>query len=123
MFYDAYLELCNNIGKSPTAVGKILEISQGTISTWKSGKSKPTDKLIYKIAEYFKVDFKELKEGRVVPVQSETDNIQTAITDWMKEEEQRMKETKEFAIKYSQLDDRQKALVSELIDTLLEKRK
>lgn len=30
MFYDAFLELCNEVGKSPTAIGELLGISKGT---------------------------------------------------------------------------------------------
>jgi transcriptional regulator with XRE-family HTH domain len=119
MFYEAFLKLCNSVDKTPSAVGRELGISKTTINFWKTGRNNPSDRTILKIADYFKVDYKALKEGRVVPVQSGLDNIQTAITDWMKEEEQRMNETKEFAIKYSQLTEVQKKLVSDLIDTFL----
>lgn len=130
MFYDAYLELCNSIGKSPTAVGEILEISKGTISTWKSGKSKPTDKLIYKIADYFHVDFKALKEGRIEYTESHPvfEGIEKGTIAKTKEESPKIDfllrqgdiETLiEFSVKYSQLTEVQKKLVSDLIDTFL----
>ena len=62
MFYDVYLKLCTNIGKSPTAVGRELGIVSGTISKWKQGGS-PSPAVLRKIADYFGVSVETLLDS------------------------------------------------------------
>ena len=82
-----------------------------------------------KIADHFKVDYRALKEGRIVPTYAPIEEKpmmfqeEIEVYDATSQNQESIKRSAEFAIKYSQLNDRQKALVSELIDTLLEKRK
>ena len=53
-FYERYKQLCNEVGKTPTGVGKELGIDRATVSYWKSG-SVPKHEKITKIANYFNV--------------------------------------------------------------------
>lgn len=53
-FYDKYLELCNKIGKSPSAVAIEIGLSKPSVNRWKNG-GKPTDATAAKIASYFGV--------------------------------------------------------------------
>ena len=51
-FYQRYIELCNQIGKSPSAVSIEIGLSKSTVNRWKNGGS-PTDATAMKIASYF----------------------------------------------------------------------
>ena len=62
MFYDVFVKLCLKIGKSPTAVGRELNISSGTVSNWKQGGS-PSPAVLRKIADYFGVSVETLLDG------------------------------------------------------------
>ena len=53
-FYGKYVELCNKIGKSPSAVAVEIGLSKPSVHRWKKGGS-PTDATISKIASYFGV--------------------------------------------------------------------
>lgn len=59
-FYKKYIELCNKIGKSPSAVSVELGLSKSTVNRWKNGGS-PTDATATKIASYFDVPVAYLK--------------------------------------------------------------
>lgn len=52
MFYDEYVKLCNQIGRSPSAVAESLGFQKSAVTRWKQG-STPTDNNKRKIAEYF----------------------------------------------------------------------
>lgn len=53
-FYSQYVEMCNRIGKSPSAVSIEIGLSKSTVNRWKKGGS-PTDATASKIASYFGV--------------------------------------------------------------------
>lgn len=53
-FYDKYVEMCNRIGKAPSAVALELGLSKTAVHRWKNGGS-PTDATAAKIASYFGV--------------------------------------------------------------------
>lgn len=53
-FYDNYIEMCNKIGKTPSAVALEIGLSKPTVNRWKNG-SLPTDATLRKIAAYFGV--------------------------------------------------------------------
>lgn len=53
-FYERYVEMCNSIGKSPSAVSIENGFSKSTVNRWKNGGS-PTDATAAKIASYFGV--------------------------------------------------------------------
>ncbi len=54
-FWDTFVRLCNQKGKSPNGVAKELDISSGAITWWKKGERNPTAKMLVKIADYFGV--------------------------------------------------------------------
>lgn len=54
MFYDNFLYLCNQFGKSPNKVASELGLSSSIVTYWSRGKQ-PRDATLYKIAEYFHV--------------------------------------------------------------------
>ena len=68
MFYDTFVKLCNTEDKTPSAVGRELGISKTTIHFWKNGRSEPSDSKHMMIADHFNVDYRALKEGRIVPI-------------------------------------------------------
>ena len=53
-FYDKYVEMCNKIGKAPSAVAIEIGLSKPSVNRWKNGGS-PTDATAAKIASYFGV--------------------------------------------------------------------
>lgn len=53
-FYEKYIEMCNKIGKAPSAVSIEIGLSKSTVNRWKNGGS-PTDATAAKIATYFNV--------------------------------------------------------------------
>lgn len=120
MFYDLYTELCNRVGKSPSAVASELGINKSTVSRWKTGE--PSAKTIYKVAVYFKVSYSALKEGRIEPAQNDLDNLQTITLEYIRSEEEQIRRTAEFATKYAMLPESKKKIISDLIDTFLERK-
>ena len=53
-FYDKYVELCNKIKKSPSAVAIEIGLSKPSVHRWKKGGN-PTDATAAKLADYFGV--------------------------------------------------------------------
>ena len=53
-FYERYVEMCNKVGKSPSAVAIEIGLSKPSVNRWKNGGS-PTDATASKIASYFGV--------------------------------------------------------------------
>ena len=53
-FYNKYVEMCNKIGKAPSAVAIEIGLSKPSVNRWKNGGS-PTDATAAKIATYFNV--------------------------------------------------------------------
>lgn len=80
MFYDNFVNYCNNVSKSPSAVASELGLSRASVNGWKNGKI-PTDANQIKIAQYFGVSVAELmseqkeKPAQNVQVRDENDNI------------------------------------------------
>lgn len=54
MFYDKYIEFCNRIGKTPSAVAKEIGLNEASVTGWKKG-SRPRDANLQKVANYFGV--------------------------------------------------------------------
>ena len=78
MFYDVYVELCHNNGKSPSAVAQELGINKSNVSNWKNNGYTPRGAVLNKIAEYFgvSVDYllgKEQKEKPTLTAKDERD--------------------------------------------------
>lgn len=59
-FYYIFLELCNEMGKSPSRVALEIGASKPAVTRWKSG-SKPSDAVLLKLAAYFNVSIEYLK--------------------------------------------------------------
>ena len=56
MFFTSFKQLCEKVGKSPTAVGAEIDIAKTTISYWKHNQNViPKQDVLLKIAEYFDV--------------------------------------------------------------------
>lgn len=53
-FYDKYLEMCNKVGKAPSAVALEIGLSKPSVNRWKNG-GMPTDATVSKLASYFGV--------------------------------------------------------------------
>lgn len=54
MFFEIYVRLCNDIGKTPSAVALEMGIAKPTVTRWKNG-SNPNSATLYKVADYFGV--------------------------------------------------------------------
>ena len=60
MFWENYLRLCNQVGKSANAVAAEIGFkSSGTVTGWKEGKI-PYERNLKKIADYFGVTVADL---------------------------------------------------------------
>lgn len=62
--YEIFEKLLKEHGVKASDVSKATGIPQSTFSDWKSGRSKPKDEKIQKIAEYFGVTEKYLRTGK-----------------------------------------------------------
>ena len=59
-FYEHYVCKCAEINKSPSKVALEIGLSKTAVNGWKTGKSKPTDATLQKIASYFGITVAEL---------------------------------------------------------------
>lgn len=83
-FYDRYINLCASVKKSPSKVAEEIGLSRPAVSSWKTGKAKPSDVTILKIAEYFNVSIdyllgeaeepEEIKKDPALDVKTDTEN-------------------------------------------------
>ena len=78
-FYNRYVDMCNQIGKSPSAVSIEIGLSKSTVNRWKNGGS-PTDATATKIASYFGVSVTYLlgKEDQKNPTTKNDSGISAA---------------------------------------------
>ena len=53
-FYEKYLSLCRNVGKSPSAVANAIGLNNSSVTYWKRG-SLPKAGTVVKLADYFGV--------------------------------------------------------------------
>lgn len=58
-FYERFKMLCEEIGKSPTGVGKEVGASNAAVNYWKEGHT-PKHETLAKIADYFNVSINYL---------------------------------------------------------------
>lgn len=73
-FYQNYVRLCNQLGKSPSRVAIEIGSSKAAVNRWKNG-SMPTDATLQKLVEHFGVSINELT-GEYMPP-TVTDDIVT----------------------------------------------
>lgn len=52
MFWERFISECERAGKSPSAVGKDIQVSSATVSGWKGG-STPSADFVGLLADYF----------------------------------------------------------------------
>lgn len=62
--YEIYCKLRDSKGVKDADVVKATGITKSTFSDWKSGRSKPKDEKLKKIADYFGVTIDYLMEGK-----------------------------------------------------------
>lgn len=62
--YEIYCKLRDSKGVKDADVVKATGITKSTFSDWKSGRSKPKDEKLKKIADYFGVTTDYLREGK-----------------------------------------------------------
>ena len=55
MFYDVFLQLCNSVNKSPSAVALEIGLNKSAVTNWKKRGSVPNDSNLLQIANYFNV--------------------------------------------------------------------
>ena len=65
-FYQKYVKLCSEIGKSPSAVALENGFSKATVNHWKVGHANPSDLSLTKLATYFGVSVEYLKKDSEV---------------------------------------------------------
>ena len=66
MFWNNFVKLCNNIGKSPNAVAKELSLSSGSVTSWKNGRV-PHHSTLLKLATYFNISVDHLLSDTPAP--------------------------------------------------------
>jgi transcriptional regulator with XRE-family HTH domain len=74
-FYDRYINLCASVHKSPSKVAEEIGLSRPAVSSWKTGKAKPSDVTVLKIAEYFNVSINYLLGESEEPEEIKKDPI------------------------------------------------
>ena len=61
-FYSNYLRLCSLHSKSPSGAALDIGLSKAAVNGWKTGRAKPTDATLQRIADYFGVSVSDLIE-------------------------------------------------------------
>lgn len=79
MFYERFIELCNEKGVKPTPLVVELGLSSSNASQWKKG-SIPRPEILQKIADYFEVTVgylvgHENEKKPALPKESELDSL------------------------------------------------
>ena len=79
MFYDRYIELCAQIGKSPTAVALEIGLSKATPTKWKKSGGTPQGENLKKIAAYFGITESELLGEEKIQLNNREDDFDNHI--------------------------------------------
>lgn len=88
MFYDTFLQLCEEKGVKPTRVALNLGYSKNTASKWKYGSMPSGDKL-QKLAEYFDVSVDYLLGNeKTSPTESAEDETLEELLERLKNREE-----------------------------------
>ena len=59
MFFHKFVDLCNNVGKSPSAVAEEIGFQRSVVTRWSKGAT-PRQATLQKIADYFGVPVADL---------------------------------------------------------------
>lgn len=115
-FYDRYVILCNKKGVKPSRAAIEIGMTKTAVSNWKARNTTPTDSNLKKIADYFGVSTDYLL-GRTDSPDIASDKIKITVDNEVDSE------IKALSNKLFLLDAEDRATVSVLIDTLLNKEK
>ena len=80
MFWDQFIQLCNERDIKPNPLAKELGISSGILTRWKSGSLPNTETLI-KISNYFNVSIDFLIYGEKAHVEMQKYDNSILVTD------------------------------------------
>lgn len=107
MFYDIFLNLCQDRGISSYKALKEMGVGMSTATRWKQGTAQPSYKTLQKIADYFGVSVDELLSDNAAGTKKET----AEIIDSPEETERRqlLRQTMEMASTLS--DDKLRRLI------------
>lgn len=75
MFYDTFIQLCNSVNKSPSAVVMELGMNKSAVTNWKNRQTPPRDATLQKLAEYFGVSVDYLLGKEKSPAEAEDNEI------------------------------------------------
>ncbi len=75
MFYDVFLNLCQDRGISSYKALKEMGVGISTATRWKQGTAQPSYKTLQKIADYFGVSVDELLSDNAAGTKKETAEI------------------------------------------------
>lgn len=103
MFYENLQSACKNIGTTPTALVKKLNLSSGNVTNWKNGKI-PNGDILIQISEFLNVSCDYLLTGK------------ESCTNLTKDEEQLIK-------LYRECNDKGKSSIIEYADMVKDKYK
>lgn len=104
--YEVFERLLKERGIKASDVSKATGIPQSTFSDWKSGRSKPKDEKLQKIAEYFGVTEKYLRTGRkTFHVNINTNDLHRAIDKAIVEKDRKSVDGEIFQHPLYYLDD------------------
>lgn len=114
MFYDNFVNLCNSVNKSPSAVVLEIGLQKSTVTRWKNG-SMPTDATTHKVADYFgvSVDYLLDNEQKEKPATQKSDEPEMSFDDFTYAMHNESKE----------LTDDDKQLLLDMARTLKQRRK
>ena len=112
MFYDVFLNLCNKVGKSPSAVAVEIGFQKSVVTRWKKNNVTPTDANLAKIASYFGVTVDYLLTG-------EQKEKPTAASD-----EHDILDEVDIAFygEYKELDEDEKKVMRDMVRVMRERR-
>lgn len=66
MFYYNYVDLCNKVNKSPSAVAEEMGLKRSVVTAWKNGRV-PRQATAQKVASYFGVSVDYLISNKKIP--------------------------------------------------------
>lgn len=72
-FFVRFKELCKAHGETPNSVAKKLGIPSGSVTAWKNG-AEPRNKTVWKLVDFFNVDFNYMLGRTDMPVSAHTKN-------------------------------------------------
>lgn len=91
MFYFNFVNLCNSVNKSPSAVAEEMGFKRSVVTAWKNGRQ-PRQATLQKIADYFGVTVADLtaeNKKAAIPKDdglAEVIRLYNASPAWMKEQ-------------------------------------